>query len=159
MADSQRSRVAPWADDADPFRDPGTSESSSVSEYESSVDGTRDRQPGEPRPVHSGGPRGPRRQISTSNLRTSEPLQPLQSLNQIDQDAILPVRPTGTAIEAEGQSGISPEYHESITAFSQLVTRRAIPEPLDRSPKNIKTGKRRITITKWVFVIILIFLK
>jgi hypothetical protein len=86
-------------------------------------------------------------------------LQPLPPLTQTDPDAILPVRPAGAATETEGQSDISQEYQESITAFSQLVTRRAIPEPLDRSPKNIKAGKRRITATKWIFVIILILLK
>jgi hypothetical protein len=160
MANSEHSGEVPGSNGADPFRDPATSsEYSSVSDDESSIDATRDREPGEPRPMHIEGPRGPRRQISSSNLRNQQQRQHVPSENEIDPDAILPIPLAGDPPREEEANDISQEHEDSISAFSQLVTRRAIPEPLDRSPKTIKAGKRKITITKWIFIIILIAMK
>jgi hypothetical protein len=85
-----------------------------------------------------------------------------------DSDAILPIRPLYHAtsyrvVHGTLQDGIEeldhPKSTNSVSALSELVTRREAGKPVDRSPEIIKAGKRKISITKWITITALLAVK
>lgn len=107
------------------------------------------------------------RERDVSNLQHQEQLPNAFPSSQIGSDAILPIRPVYHAASyvvhgtsPDGTAGLDhPKRTDCTTALSELVTRRVAGVPVDRSPEIIKTGKRKISITKWILIIVLLAVK
>jgi hypothetical protein len=103
-----------------------------------------------------------------SNIHHQEQSRHALSSSQIGSDAIVPIGPGYHATSHDVAHGTSrdgtvePDHLQSTNstfALSKLVTRRVAGEPVDQSPEIIKAGKRKISITKWIFIIALLAFK
>lgn len=149
MDNSTRPNSVVLPDTLDPFRDSIASSESSTGGYDSSFDRTPSLQPTEPSLAH----------IRDATTRGPEQPRNLPLHGQIIVDEILAVQPVDNSAEKELSHSNLKKNSASIFALSELVTRRAIPHPLDRSARNIKAGKRKTSITKWIFVSTLVATK
>lgn len=148
---------------ADPFGDPTPSGSSGNSVHDSFSDHSVEI---ETRPSASQFRPALVRKPVASNLRRQSLEQhqpryaPVPTHSRRGSDEILPIAPIGQDpfqdFPEPKRPWELPYDGDSSPTWSELSTRRAIPEPLDRSPKKIKTGKTLITITKWIFVFVLL---
>lgn len=103
-----------------------------------------------------------------SNLHRQEQSRNDSSSSQSVSDEILPVQPAyhatsygvvhGTSIGGIAEPG-HPKGTNSTSALYELVTRREVGKPVDRSPEIIRVGKRKISITKWILITALLAIK
>jgi hypothetical protein len=139
------------------FRDPTPSVGSSISVHDSFSDLSTEiptNPPAEFRPAHVRDP------IASSLRHQQQQCHP-PTHSQNLSDEILNISPIGHSPgeDSEKLELRYPQHGDPSSTGSELSTRRAIPEPLDRTPRKIKAGKRMIRITKWVFIAILLSAK
>jgi hypothetical protein len=103
-----------------------------------------------------------------SNLHSQEQLRNASSSSQSVSDAILPVQPAYHATSYDVVHGTSPggiaepdhpKGTNSTSTLYELVARREVGMPVDRSPEIIRVGKRKIYITKWILITVLLAVK
>jgi hypothetical protein len=163
MENSTRHHSSASLDAQDPFRDPISSAESSISAHDSSSDRSdeiRIHPPTELIPAHIRDP-------IASNSRRQQQQRYVPTHSQDLTDVILSIPPIGRPGEdvhydlpqREKLELQYPQDTDSSPTLPELVTRRAIPEPLDRTPRKIKVGKRLILATKWIFVSFLVSAK
>jgi hypothetical protein len=103
-----------------------------------------------------------------SNLHRQEQSSNTSSSSQSVSDEILPVQPAYHAtsydvVPGTSLGGIAEPDHSrnanSTSALYDLVTRREVGKPVDRSPEIIRVGKRKISIAKWILITVLLAIK
>jgi hypothetical protein len=151
-------------DTQDPFRDPSPSVGSNYSVHDSFSDHSTEiptHPPAEFRPAHVRDPIA-----SSSRHQQQQRYAPAHSRSASDE--ILPIRQIGHSAAEDvfydlpQNEKLELRYPQDVdysSTGSDLSTRRTIPEPLDRTPRKIKIGKRMICITKWLFVVFLLSAK
>jgi len=165
MDNSTRRQSASSSNISDPFRDPDLPSQTSLPEQPSNTPFIpTSHEVFAPNVINDSQSRGQ----DNSNTSHEEELSSSYSSSQSDVDVILPIQPAHFATSLEivhgtSRNGIAGSVHthstDSIFALSELVTRREAGEPVDRSPKTVKAGKRKISITKWISIIILLAIK
>jgi hypothetical protein len=167
MDNSSRSQSASSLYTSDPFRDPDLSSQTYQPEQLAPTDTSCIPTSYEflaPSDVNAS-------QISgrdVSNLQLQEQSHNASSSSQSVSDEILPVQPAyhptsydvvhGTSLGGIAEPG-HPKSTNSTSALYELVTRREVGKPVDRSPEIIRVSKRKISITKWILITVLLAIK
>jgi hypothetical protein len=164
MENSRRQQSSASLDTQDPFRDPTPSVGSSYSVHDSFSDHSTEiptHPPAEFSPAHVRDP-------FASSPRHQQQPRYASAHSRSASDEILPIPPIGHSTgeyifydfpQSEKLELRYPQDVDYSSTGSDLSTRRAIPEPLDQTPRKIKVGKRMICITKWIFVALLLSAK